>query len=625
MLNRHPVSLLALAAAVALGPLPARAALDPELDKPYKLQVVLDVAEERVFTPTFVSRVQRDLQDLLQADFGALARVKVVRTHPLLREVRAKGLGQVLNGYHRVSDVKVHFVRIGFTDGSYDLQARQYDGLTGLASPRVHRDRTPDRQLVARTAALLVSRDFGLVGTVDKVEGAMVTVALKGGGLGVPLRRWVDVNDVFAVAQVSRSGSGLQSARVRWALLQVSRAPDRGRCLCRYYHRFQDDTLTGQPDVLGYRCLRLATVRGPLRIRFLDFKTHAPLDGLQVHVGAAGFQGTMKRFATNDKGLLPQTEDTYANVAFVKVMSGGEVRARIPVAMLDDRTLDCLVSIRPGDEERAQKRLRRDRWLRRLYDDLRVAADRVADLNELGKKSLREDALARARAGLQSLKAELQSLHEEHDRLRREDGLDLAEGEQRLADLEKRRQELDHFVTRLDQILKEEKDPRRRELLGMIEQARLLETQAEFGQALALYDKVLAADPKQTKVAERRGRLSRAWAIPDGDEAHRKARALIYEAWPKAQSPQELEKGLAEVRKAFEVCRRAGDALSPQKILRADVRHSDSLTKRLASLRPRSREDDRKEAAVIARVAEGLKKLHEEVAAYLKAAKPAFP
>ena len=39
----------------------------------------------------------------------------------------------------------------------------------------------------------------------------------------------------------------------------------------------------------------------------------------------------MKRFATNDKGLLPETEDTYANVAFVKVMSGGEVRARLPL------------------------------------------------------------------------------------------------------------------------------------------------------------------------------------------------------------------------------------------------------------------------------------------------------
>jgi hypothetical protein len=612
-------------AALALGFGSAAAALDPQLDKPYSLQVVLDVADQRILTRTFVAQVQRDLQDLLQADLGALARVKVVRKHPLLARVRAAGLEKAWHDFHEVSDTKIHVVRIDYAGGGYDIQARQYDGLTGLAGPRVHHDRTADRQLVARTAALLVSRDFGPVGTVTEVDGDIAKVALKGVGLGVPLKRWVNVNDVFAVVQVSKGSAGLRSTPFRWALLQVTRAPHDGVCLCRYYHRFEDDKLTDQPQNLGYRCLRLSTVRAPLRIRFLDYQTHTPLEGLQVHVGASGFKGNepVKKFATNDKGLLPRTEDTYANVAFVRVVSGGEVRARIPVAMLGDRTLDCLVSVQAGDEERAQKLLRRDRWLRRIYDELRVAADRVGALNEMGKQSLRERALTKARAGLQSLKAELQSLREERNGLRREDGLDLAEGEQRLAELEKRRQELERFVTRLDQIVKEEKDPRKQEMLGMIERARLLETQAEFGQAIDLYGKVLDMDPRQTKVREERRRLEQAWAVKD--DAHRKARIYIYETWPKLQNPQELEKGLAQVRQAFAVCRMKGDILSPLKILRANVVHSDNLTKRLAALRPQAREDDRKEAKVIAQVAEGVKKLHEDVTAYLKTATSKAP
>ena len=48
---------------------------------------------------------------------------------------------------------KLHFVFIDFVGGRYRLQARQYDGTTGLRSPLVRRDQTAERGLVARTAA----------------------------------------------------------------------------------------------------------------------------------------------------------------------------------------------------------------------------------------------------------------------------------------------------------------------------------------------------------------------------------------------------------------------------------------------------------------------------------------
>jgi hypothetical protein len=612
-----------LAALLVFGS-PAARALDAELNRPYHLQVILDLGGERGLTPVFADRVQRELHDILQTELGELARVEVVRDHPLLKDVRARGLEIALTAFHRVSDTKTHFVRIRQQGGRYEIQARPFDGLTALPGPVVRTEETSDRALVARTAAFLVLGDFALVGTVGKVgvEGAQVT--FKGGGLVSSLKRWVDVGDVFAVVQITGGGDELHASKFEWALLQVSKPPRDGVCTCQYYHRFQVDTLTGQADVLGYRCLKLPTVRGPLRIRFIDYKTHGPYPDLRVHVGASGFNDpSPRKLITAEKGLLPHHEEPFAHIAFVSVMGGTRARAHIPVEILPGRTLDCLVSVNEQDEIQNQKEMRRDRWLRRIYDSLRAADDRVRDLNELSRQKKLPVALCRARDGLVNLKADFKSLTAERNRLRQEEGFDLTEGDKRLALLRARQQELDHFATRLARIVKEETDPRKQDMLGMIEQARLLETQAEFARAIDLYEKVLADHPRQANVRKRLVALRRAWAVQSA--AHRQARQYIYEAWPRLQTPAEMKAGLPEVRKAFQVCADLGDTLSPHKILRVNVSHTDQLRKRLATLRPRDREDDRKEAEIIVAVAKDLSRLQDAVEKYVKEHKPALP
>src|SRR5262245_38287619 len=87
-------------------------ALEPGFDKPYRLQIVLHIAENRFLTPVFQDQVERDLRDRLQLDLGALARVEIVRTHPLLRAIEARGLENALDGSDMLVDVKTHFVLI---------------------------------------------------------------------------------------------------------------------------------------------------------------------------------------------------------------------------------------------------------------------------------------------------------------------------------------------------------------------------------------------------------------------------------------------------------------------------------------------------------------------------------
>src|SRR5438067_1118494 len=131
---------------------PARAALDPELKTPYQLRVVLHIADHRALTPVFQQQLQRELAGQLQLTYGPLARVEVVRVHRLLKDIRARGL-QALDDWGELSGFKTHFVLVDYADGCYRLQARQHDGMTGMASPVIRRDQTPEPRLVARTAA----------------------------------------------------------------------------------------------------------------------------------------------------------------------------------------------------------------------------------------------------------------------------------------------------------------------------------------------------------------------------------------------------------------------------------------------------------------------------------------
>src|SRR5260370_17069299 len=108
------------------------AALPAEATKPYRLQVVLHVAEHPILSGVFQDLVQRELRDSLQAALGGLARVEVVREHPRLQEVETKGLKHALDGWNFINDTKIQFVFIDFVDGRYQLHPPPYHATARL-------------------------------------------------------------------------------------------------------------------------------------------------------------------------------------------------------------------------------------------------------------------------------------------------------------------------------------------------------------------------------------------------------------------------------------------------------------------------------------------------------------
>lgn len=606
------------------------AALDSEANRPYHLRVVLHLASNRLLTPVFKEQLRRELHDSLQASLGALGKVEVVDRHPLLKEIDARGLATALEGWKSVSEIKTHFVLIDFADGQYVIQAGQHDGSTGLVSPvRQLRLADPaDRPIIARTVTLLIDRDFGLVGTIEGKGKNEVTVTFKGSGLGVPLERWVQKDEVFALAQIVRGRDGLQSFRVPWALLQLFDDPKAGVCRCRLYHRYANPLASG-PSVLGYRCLKLGTTRGPLRLRLVDDKTLAPLAGLQVLVNDHGFQPTDKpvqRGTTRPDGLLPAgtTEPSFNHVAFVRVLSGTTPVANIPVEILDDRIVVCRVNVDAKVEALGQLDLRKKRWVSRLYENLLVQAELSKEISDLIGKSLNAQALVRAESGLKALQADLENLTLEVVELRNAAKalpagatLNLSEGEQRFREIEAWKEKLQVTVKNLKEVI-EEKDNKAAKAL--VAQAQALEDQAEYAQAIELYKKALELVGKQPDLAKHLQELERVWTPKNKD--HSQARAFIYETWPKLDTVRKIKSNLEQARKAFQACREAGDHLTPGKLLLTSIAHVQLLEKELAALNPQGGEDAREKIKQIEEVAGALEKFLKEVSDFVQTAKP---
>ena len=610
------------------------AQLDPQKNTPYHLQIVLRVADHPPFTPAYKEQIKREIRAGLQDAFADLARVEVIDSHPQLKEIESKGLQAALESWKDISSTKTHFVLIDFQDGQYEIQAGQHDGLTGLASPVTRNARIPDREFVARTAALLVERDFGMVGTLEpNARGPEVKVILKGSGLGVPMDKWVKKDDVFALGQIKKAGNGQRSSRVSWALLKVVDNPQDGVCRCQLYSRFKDPLEKGA-SVLGYRCLKLGTTTAPLHIRLVNAKDLTPMAGQAVAVSAGDFNSKSKEERSTQADGSLVTRDAFQNIAFVRILDvGGEARAQIPVEILGDRTVILSVD-RQADSE-GQFLLTRKRLLGRLYESIQVVGELFQELNrkiEARGSQSGQEALEVAQRGLKAMESDIANFNEELASLKKATPsepkgpkaaqLSLTEAERRLQELKSKRDELERFTTNLNKALQEANSPENQRLRSQLAQAQLLENDGEFDKAIELYETILQKLKKggdQPAVSAHLKKLKASWQIKD--ERHRVAREFIYRDWPKYSTAQEMKPHLVDARKSFQIFRNADDRLSPLKLLKANIAHTFQLNKESDGLEPEKNEDDRAKSRIITDVADELTNLTEEINSFLNESK----
>jgi hypothetical protein len=614
----------------------AWAGIDPETAKPYQLRVVLHIAKHRLLTKVFNDRVRLELRDSLQAALGDLAQVEVVPVapdNPQIAPILANGLKQTLDGWNFVDGIKHHFVLIDFVNGQYALQSRQYDGTAGLSSPVVRHSVIADPQLVARQAALLVSQDFGVVGTLlnptTDPKGETVEVTLKGGGLGTSLAGWLNKDDVFAVTQIMRQGNaGERASQLDGTLLQVTEAPHGAVCRCRLYHRY------GQPfrayaGFVGFRCLRLGTIQAPVRLRVVaEDKVATPLNGKQVTFAQHGFNDTSQEGkSTNPDGFV-ESNQSFSNLAFVRILDAGQPLANVPVAITSDLPVTIAVPNQRGNEQLGQLNLQRNRWTQQIYETLQDAATLFKELNDKAWES-RDKTMEQAQAGLKNLQETYASLATAREDLRRQAeelpkgaaAVNLAEGSRGLEELKSRIEQLEKYITDLRAIADHEKDPAVQKLKEDAKRAQFLESQAEFGQAIDLYKQILKEGGDDPAVRQRLETLEKQWKIKS--EEHQQARQFFYELWPNLDTASKLKSKLGQAKKYFEVCRTVGDVLTPLRFVKANQTHAAQLGKEYDAHKGAETDEDVRTLNTIDVVTKELQKLNDEVVKYLQTAKPA--
>ncbi len=589
------------------------AALDPETKKPYQLEVVLHLNKQRSLTEVFREQVERELGDSLQDALGELARVKVVSKHPRLADVLSKGLQRGLDEWRDRSPVKTHFVLIDYSGEQYVIQARQHDGLTGLSSPVARQQRTLFRQLVAKTAALLVAEDFGLVGTVRlPANPNEVKVDLKGADLGVPLKPWIKPGEVFVVVQVP-VGNG-PCAQLPWTVLQVQKLPgeDGPECICRLYAPGRPE-LKMTPQTAGYRCLKVATGKFPLRVQLMNVKEKpvAPVEGVLVlgyKVRRQGFTGEEQTLfsSTLQEGVIDtakrQEPALFDHLAFLTVELVGGKQANVPVPLVGEQVVQVPLSV-STDSNIDQVRFRADGWTRAVAESLQVQNHLMTEVLALSKQQDQlAQAMTKSREAIQRTEEDVKRLKSERTELLKEANdlgvsrPNLTASEERLKKIEAGKEELARFLAQLEKNDKEINDPQRKKWLNELERARLLVKEAEVAQALEIYEQVVKG-LNSPAVKEEMEQLKKDWE--PRDEKHRKARQFIWEEWSKPLSAVQLAELMKETnepnaRAVLKECESVRDLFGLKKLLDVTVNHSGRLLEELGKLNAINVDDERK-------------------------------
>lgn len=633
-----------VAVALLMGAAPAEnSKLDAEIDKPYDIEVVLHFAPQPNLTGTFKSQVQQDLQTWLQSSLGKLARVQVVDQHPLLKEVLGRGFQAALDGWKNIKPARLQIVLVDYIDGQYEIRTGYHDGLTGLASPVIRVTRTADRPRVAKVALEMLLQDFAPVGTVaqswGKRDGDKVEVTLKGSKLASEgMSKYLAKGDVLALAQVQRVGG---SQEVPEAFLRVLEDPQAGKCPCQLYARYQDaaSQLREGGDVLGYRCLKLRTCKGPLRIRLVDEQGKAQ-NQLQIKVSHLGFDVDRDKF--QHLGFPPHTDgivvtqDLYRDLAFVRVLrASGREAARVPVPIIENRITTCQVTSKedPDRDLLEQLRRRRNRFWDGLLETREVYAALLQDIKiKMDQKKL-EQARDRAKAGRQTLQQDLKNLKIALAALRAEvarvpadrfqaeplrqqfaflrSTVDQLAGQ--LQDLENRDKELKRSIDTWQDIISGNR--KRQVQRTQREQALIRIKEADYEKAITLYKQALAEGGEDASIRKELDLLEAAWKLKDA--GHAQARKFVFMTWPRIASVRELGQLLPEAGQAVAVCKKAGDKLTLNKFLRVFEQHQALMRRTVKALRPEKSEDDKRTAEQIKKMVPEIDKLYQEAYSFV--------
>jgi tetratricopeptide (TPR) repeat protein len=645
---------------------PASAQLDPETKQPYLWRIVLATKPHPLISDDFRDRVKRDIFAALQTGLGSLGTVEVIdladpawprdKWDPLWQQFDDKGFA-ALDLPRDLTGTKTQFLRVEYREGRFHLEARQYDGFTGLCSPLVRSQSVHAPEQVGRVAGILLDRDFGVVGTVEPLAGLKdeVKVILRGANLG-PVQQRVQRGDILALsgvrktnrpAPVERTATGkiklpppgtipppaLTSTPRDFTLLRVTDVMPDGTLRCTVLTRYENALpLTG--GIIGYRCMKLGTVKAPVAIRLIrgDGTVNRTALNIEVRANDTAFPNPADPNPREVCKFNPITaqfhsERPLAGVACITVAQGRQVK-QFPVPILSDQPISLPFDDNPATADRAE-------YERAVYAAAAATADArlsqtvcfetVTRLLNKQTKAGNKEALDHAQRGFETADAAYKSLSDELARLKEQ--LDkspnaapmLERIEHNLAALHQYNQQLEEHIRKIKKVVERENNPAlaAREVQAEELNARiaLLLSNGEAEQALAAYDQLILLLPENPELKERRDKLAAEWKIKDA--AHQQARDYLLKTWPTVATIPDFKDNLDKIRAAVDTCKAKGDRLTLRKLLTIFVASRTKLQDLAAAL-DGTNEADRKLIADATEVGKRMAALEKEIVEFVK-------
>jgi tetratricopeptide (TPR) repeat protein len=345
-------------------------------------------------------------------------------------------------------------------------------------------------------------------------------------------------------------------------------------------------------------------------LQVIDRDTSQPLSGFRVNI-----KGGVRRdieLVTDPSGMVVASEKV-DRLARVTISVGGKSLVQFPAPIIDDRVLVCEISTQPDAENLARLEVRRQQLIVRILGTLHVVDQRFSELGILLGQSY-EESLEYAKRTLAFLDSEIAYIRDERAEIKQIDAKrkssspahdDADKGLKRLKDL---RGDVGDLIARITQNIAERdrQTEKQNKAAKLVEQAALLESQAQFDEAIEVYQAAVQLVPNEPKVAKRLESLRADWALK-GDP-HKQARKFVLETWPKVDV-QVVKEHLAGAQKALDECRDAGDRLTPRRFLMTTGEHLAKISRIVETLKQSRSIDDRQRLKAWQETVETLRRL----------------
>ena len=580
--------------------------LDPEAKEPYRWRVALHLSRHPVFSGSFREQLGKEIRAALQSTHGAAGEIEIVDlaapndpANPMWKAYAERGWAALdPSATRELNGVKTHILKIDYRDGAFQLEAKQYDGFCGIASPLPRKQTTRSSEMLSRVALLLLEPDFGPVGTVEPIaaEPENVMVTLRGHSVA-PMANYVKMGDIFAVSVVRderkptdpKADARAPVATFRtgvpfpYTLLKVIAPVQDGACKCVVLTRWRDafglDILgRNARRRVGLRCIKLPTKETHVQLRLVG------LDGSPHPRGSLlSVAGTDLDFAAQPagddlfamRGGVYKSARTFTNVACISISVGAGRSQQFPIPVLSDEPIVLKFEVKQEEEDRALFANEVNAVRGRVSELVAAQVALFSTMNSLIDGGKNRDALSRAEDGLARADPTEKSLADEVKQLR-ERPLAADETLKKILDrcdaqlgivrrgqktLTERIEQLKERALASADPAKLEKEFRAKELAARIKD---LLSRGDVPEALEAYDQLINLVPEQQDLKDTREKLLAEWT-PKDDE-HRKSRDTL-RTWQAAKTVEEFRVGLATVKAMIEVFTRKRDSLGMRRLL----------------------------------------------------------